>query len=86
MKNITLIIAGLFFVGCAHLTVKTPTWSMSATSFCKDIQIPKVTVTMPGSAITVEGYKSDVNSIALQNVTDSVVSMIIRAGMNAVVK
>jgi hypothetical protein len=86
MKNITLIIAGLLLVGCARLNVQTETWKMTATSFCKDIQVPKVTVTTPTSTIIVEGYQSACNLVELQKVTDSVVSMIIKAGMNAVMK
>jgi hypothetical protein len=59
---------------------------MSATSLFKEIQVPKVTVTTPPSSITVEGYQSACNLVELQNITDSVVSMIIKAGMKAVMK
>jgi hypothetical protein len=88
MKNIILIAMGLFLIGCANLSVQTPSWSMRASSFCKDIQVPKVVVTNTETTntIMVEGYKSVVNAVMLQNITDSVVSMIIKAGMNAVMK
>jgi len=82
-----------FLSACAHLTVKTPTWSMSANSFCKDIQIPKVNVSnnisngvsnnASNSDITVEGYNSTVNAIALQAATDQIISTIIRQGIKA---
>ena len=84
--NIALASFLLLFSGCARLNVQTETWKMTATSFCKDIQVPKVTVTTPASSITVEGYQSAVNLVELQKITDSVVSMIIKAGMNAVMK
>jgi hypothetical protein len=86
MKNIIIIAVAVFCFGCARLNVQTETWKMTATSFCKDIQVPKVTVTTPTSSITVEGYQSACNLVELQKVTDSVVSMIIKAGMNAVMK
>jgi hypothetical protein len=86
MKNITLIIAGLLLAGCANLSVVTPTWRMHAQSLFKDINVPKVSAVTPDMNIQVEGYQSACNLVELQKVTDSVVSMIIKAGMNAVTK
>lgn len=48
--------------------------------------MPKVSAVTPDMNIQVEGYQSACNLVELQKVTDSVVSMIIKAGMNAVTK
>lgn len=84
MRTIIAIVTLMFLCGCANVRVATPAWSMRASSFCKDIQIPKVHVsTSDGSRIDVEGYSSTVNAIALQAATDQIISTIIRQGIKA---
>lgn len=82
MKNITLIIAGLLLAGCANLSVQTNNWSMHASTFCKDIQIPEVYVGADGS-ISVKGYNSTVNITALNNMVNQIISDIITSGIKA---
>jgi hypothetical protein len=83
MNNIIVGLLIILLCGCAHLNVQTPQWSLNANTFCKDIQIPKITVTTPGSAINVEGYHSTVNAAAFESIVAKVMEDVIAMGIKA---
>jgi len=67
-----------FLSACANLSVKTPTWSLHANTFCKDIQVPKLDV-VDGN-IHVEGYNSNVDIAAIKAAVNSAVGQAINTG------
>ena len=65
MKTIIFMtLIALLGTGCAMVSVKTKTWSMSAASVFKQVEVPKVQIGADGSVL-VEGYKGAVAGEAI---------------------
>jgi hypothetical protein len=58
MKNIVIIAACLAFCGCASYRIPTPCGDATLKTFCKTVDLPKVTYTVSNCTITVEGLVS----------------------------
>lgn len=85
MKNIALMICGLFLIGCANVSVITPTWRFHANTFCKDIQVMPLDVEADGS-IHLKGYNSQVDVAAIKAAVESAIGQSINAGFAALLK
>ncbi len=60
----TILICG----GCAHIKVPTPQGDAGVTTFFKNVEVPKFSMKNEnGNSITMEGYKSTVDSTFIES-------------------
>jgi hypothetical protein len=55
---LVVIAVALLFVGCASYRIPTPCGDATLKTFCKTVELPKVTYTVSNCTITVEGLVS----------------------------
>ena len=53
-----MILAALILCGCASYRIPTPCGDATLKTFCKTVELPKVTYTVSNCTITVEGLAS----------------------------
>jgi uncharacterized lipoprotein YajG len=58
MKNVMIAIAGLLLCGCASYNIPTPYGRATLVTFCKTVDIPKITASVSNATLSVEGYAS----------------------------
>jgi len=55
---VAILILFLFFCGCATYRIPTPCGDATLKTFCKTVELPKISYSVSNCVITVEGYVS----------------------------